>query len=606
MRPLLFLLSALFLPLHADTVETEARRQVKAANRILHNWHLANPKQEVRKLHLVYWTPSDRKPAADHQARLSRMMEHIQAFYAREMKRIGFGPRTFNLDYDDEKKLVIHLVTGRGPFADYNVQSGNKIRSECLPVLRKAGINADRETIVLFCNMAEWDAEKLIFKHRSPYYAGGSHRQGTAWQLDSPELDPLLLSKKQPLISDGQYGRISLGKHNSIFIGGVAHELGHALSLPHNRERADERAAHGTALMGSGNRSYGDELRGEGKGSFLTLAHALRLASHPQFSGSVKGMYQRSELEISNLKITAQGSEIQLSGRLQATPPVYAVIAYADPEGGSDYDATTATAVPDRHGMFILRCRGLAKGKHASLRLVACHVNGASSPAQRYRFGYALDKEGTIDISATRERLALAPLVSALTKRNKAGAEAAFAHLKKKAADGPEGRTVRIGTNLLSELITPELKELKSPSQIEASLTRIPLTSTNPSAAKVGWLRPCYNHVPNPGLLLESVGRVWEHGIYAHAPARHLYQLDGKWSGLSGSAGVAEGSTGSVVFVVSADGKEFWRSKTVKAGHLATFDLKLTGVKELELLVEDARDGTASDWGLWLEPVLRR
>jgi len=36
--------------------------------------------------------------------------------------------------------------------------------------------------------------------------------------------------------------------------------------------------------------AYGDEERDEGKGSFLTLAHALRLASHPQFSGSIKGL----------------------------------------------------------------------------------------------------------------------------------------------------------------------------------------------------------------------------------------------------------------------------------------------------------------------------
>ena len=90
------------------------------------------------------------------------------------------------------------------------------------------------------------------------------------------------------MITDGEYGRISLGKHNSIFIGGMAHELGHALGLPHCRGSADE-AQLGTALMGSGNRTFGDEIRGEGRGTFLSRAHALRLASHPQFSNSLQG-----------------------------------------------------------------------------------------------------------------------------------------------------------------------------------------------------------------------------------------------------------------------------------------------------------------------------
>ena len=182
------------------------------------------------------------------------------------------------------------------------------MRKDCVPVLEKAGIDANRETILIFCNLATWDPEKLIFKHKSPYYAGGSHRDGTAWQLDSPELDTINLAKTKPMMRDGEYGRISLGKHNSIFIGGIGHELGHelghGLSLPHNKARPDEATTSRTALMGSGNRTYGDEVRKEGKGSFLTLAHALRLAAHPQFSGSVKGMDFQAGQKFSDFKVS--------------------------------------------------------------------------------------------------------------------------------------------------------------------------------------------------------------------------------------------------------------------------------------------------------------
>lgn len=105
------------------------------------------------------------------------------------------------------------------------------------------------------------------------------------------------------MLRDGQYGRISLGKYNSIFVGGVCHELGHALGLPHNMERPDEQKAFGTALMGSGNRTYGDNLRDEGRGSFLTLGEGLRLAAHPLFTHSEKGIGLPANARLENLQV---------------------------------------------------------------------------------------------------------------------------------------------------------------------------------------------------------------------------------------------------------------------------------------------------------------
>ena len=394
----IYYLIALLFPIsaaHAD-LQDDIKTKVKAARAILDTWHANKPRLVSRQLHIVYWTPADRDPATAYRQRLSRILSHIRKFYADEMERTGFGRRTINLQQDNDNLLKIHLVKGADPYAKYSVKSGQKIRQECLPVLRRAGIDSSRETIVIFCNLGEWDEKTRTMRHKSPYYAGGSHRSGTAWQLDEPILDTRNLTDKT-MIRDGQYGRISMGKHNTIFIGGIAHELGHALSLPHNRERPDERAAFGTALMGSGNRTYGDELRGDGKGSFLTLAHAMRLASHPQFSGSVKGLSLPARANFSDFKITKVPGGFHCSGRVNSKIPVYALVAYADPEGGSDYDATTVTAVPDGSGKFLLKCTTHASGKNAQLRIIACHANGATS---KKTFSYSVANDGSVDISS--------------------------------------------------------------------------------------------------------------------------------------------------------------------------------------------------------------
>src|SRR5262249_8203089 len=156
------------------------------------------------------------------------------------------------------------------------------------PVLNRAGILLEHETVLIFCHLATYDEKAGTFRHHSPYFGAWSQQSGLCYAADWSTQDLNNLKKTQPKLNDGEYGDMSLGKHTTIFLGGIAHELGHAFALPHCGERWDEKAL-GTSLMGVGNHTYREELRGEGKGSFLTMASALRLASRPLFNGSVKG-----------------------------------------------------------------------------------------------------------------------------------------------------------------------------------------------------------------------------------------------------------------------------------------------------------------------------
>lgn len=404
---LLFLCPAILSA--AATPQEEIKAQVPAARAILDSWQAKDPLRAGRKLHIVYWTPSDREPSPRYRERLSVIMRDIRKFYGSEMERLGFGNRTFTLDEAADGMLNIHLVTGAHPYDHYEVKSGGEIRKECLPALQKDGLDAGNETLVLFCNMSNWDAEKRTISQNSPYYASGTNRGGTAWQVDSPILELESLAKNEPRVMDKQYGNISIGRYSSIFIGGIAHELGHAFGLPHNEARADEAAAFGTALMGSGNRTYGENLRGEGKGSFLNLTHALQLASHPLFCGSIKGWEDKPSARPAGLTVKVEGKSIVLSGKVTAEVPVYAVQAYFDPEGGSDYDATTASAVPDKDGNFTLTGTALRAGKAGELRLNFLQADGIPSGflgGTPYKYPYTVAADGTPDVRGIEEKLA--------------------------------------------------------------------------------------------------------------------------------------------------------------------------------------------------------
>lgn len=597
--------ASFILPCLISTVvgspQAEIDAKVPQARAILDAWQAKDPQRAEKKIHIVYWTPSDREPAPRYRERLGVIMEDIRDFYAKEMKRLGFGPRTIRLDYAEDGMMKVHVVKGRQPYADYDVQSGGPIRNECLATLRAAGIDPENETIVIFCNMSNWDAENRIITQNSPYYAGGSNRQGTAWQVDSPILELASLAKKEPRVKDGQYGDISIGRYNSIFIGGVCHELGHALGLPHNKQRPDEQAAFGTALMGSGNRSYGENLRGEGKGSFLTLAHGLKLASHPIFSGSVKGIDLPSNAEVSPVKIENRGKAFTLSGAVKADPPAYAVLGYMDPDGGGDYDATTCTAIPDAEGNFVLDANALAAGKSGVFRVVVVQANGAANSfagaSSRITFPYLVAGDGSVDLSASQARLELAPLLESL----EGPAEGVAVALRAVEASNA-GPLVKETARVLAASVG--FKPGSVPAVAEGALCH--LSDAAMKSMRVGYGRALPNRLPE-GLLFSCGSRLFPRGLYAHAKSSHVWDLGGKWETLEGHAGLPDGHDGgSCVFVVKADGKEVWRSPKTEPGALRSFKVSVEGVSNLELLVEDAGDGIGSDWGCWFAPQVTR
>ncbi len=99
-------------------------------------------------------------------------------------------------------------------------------------------------------------------------------------------------------------------------------------------------------------------------------------------------------------------------------------------------------------------------------------------------------------------------------------------------------------------------------------------------------------------------GRTWSRGLATHAVSSFRIDLRGRALRLLAEVGVddevKEGAPSSIIFVVRGDKRELWRSAVARAFQPAQrVDLDLTGVRQLELAVEDAGDGINWDHADW-------
>ncbi len=340
----------------------------------------------LKALRVIYFTPADRDPVRQYEHRLEALLEDLRAFYRQEMNRNGFGPRTFELERDSQGKFVVHLVRGRkaaGVYIDQWKDRRQLIGDECEQALAAKRIWFSNETVAIVCNLANWNPQTHTFTHPSPYSGDWTRTGGLCWLMDSPILNLDYLPLKEPVVQDPQFGQVPLGRRNSMFIGSIGHELGHAFGMLHSGERWDEKT-RGKSLMGIGNLQY----RLPGKGVFLTMASAMRLAARPLFNGSDKGFGQVPKLSQCDLTLSTNVTRPELAGRpgafrLEGTvkgwPPVYGVLAYFDSLHDGGYESPTATAVPDAEGKFALEISDLEPCQDGKLFISFCHANGTTS-----------------------------------------------------------------------------------------------------------------------------------------------------------------------------------------------------------------------------------
>lgn len=201
---------------------------------------------------------------------------------------------------------------------------------------------------------------------------------------------------------------------------------------------------------------------------------------------------------------------------------------------------------------------------------------------------------------------ALNPLISDVLEEDISAARLDLSKIEHGNATGFEKK---VAANLEATL---ENDPKPSPADVPLSVAQISLGDCRSESAEVGWLKPAANRIPlNSEIespLLDS-GKIYATGLFAHSPSRYVYNLDGKWKTLRGEAGLHtafQGIAYGVVFVIKADGTTVFRSGAVSGADHPLYDVDVTGVKTLEMIVEQAQQQNGGDWGLWLDPILSR
>jgi len=548
---------------------------------------------EIPPLKVVCFIPADCEPFENREERLGRVMVHVQDFFRQGMEANGVGAKTFELEWTAPGKLRLYTIKGKKKQDEYGRNDAGIVRGEVKAALAEQyNIDADREHIIIFQSLLKWEDGKAT--ELGPYVGGGGSQSGTAWVYDDPLLDAAKLSSREP---GGYYHRpVSIGQFNTHYIGGVAHELGHAFGLPHDKETDAEKATLGTSLMGSGNHTYGNELRNQGLGTFLSPASALQLATVRAFVGNISGSRDRAAWRIEDLEATYKDGKITFSGRFMATPPVIGIIAYNDDENiPGDYDAKTWITKPDRGGRFSIEVSDLKQTSY-QLRLVAVHDAGQKS---RSVYNYTVNAEGP-DLSIFDKSLPIEDIKVAFLSNDQERLDGILSELTAK----HPGSAVQRKAKHFSDLLKGTFPQIDLPA-LPADVLKADLTWAKFVSARTGWGTVRRGSAPEDGFL-QVGGTFFELGLYAHAPSSYKFDLSGQWKVFKGGYGLQDGHGGSVVFVVRGDDKELYRSRLITDRRLRRLEINVADVKQLELVVEDGGNGNSSDWGLWIEPTLER
>ncbi|RNA61417.1 T9SS C-terminal target domain-containing protein [Chryseobacterium nematophagum] len=326
MRNLNFILTKLVILLIFLSAQIKAQTYTSVYNGI--NYSSPNP----YNLNVVYFVANDVILDPTYKIRLSALLLWGQNFYKQNMISNGYGPKTFNLftEGSNPNNVKIIVIHGSKPLSGYPYNNFNPMLNDINEYFANNPEQKNSQHMLVIAAIPDQATASV------PFYGIGK----TCFALDYPQFDI-------------QY----LGTNTHEFtkwFGGMMHELGHGLNLPHSKQTNTENSNpnQGMNLMSAGNYTLGLSP------TFINRAGSAILSNCEVFANATGTIYYNGHIAgLTSLNTTFNNNILTVSGEFQSNKPVTDINIYQDPHpephtvGGEAYDRK-AWSVPPSGNYF--------------------------------------------------------------------------------------------------------------------------------------------------------------------------------------------------------------------------------------------------------------
>lgn len=276
-------------------------------------------------LNVVFFEPTDVSVNQDFLDRVSDVMLYVQEWYAVQMDAQGYGKKTFGLNINSNGKVKLIKIKGKKSSSEY---SKNRLQIK---------------------------GEVNDYFNQNPFEKDSQHifvlgKEGSGLPFVGIGKIAFASSKDFNLKPTGKYfNGFELKKCDKL--GGIMHELGHSLNLPHMAHRGSD--LPNISLMSFGNRHY---QKGNEDETFLLPSSCAILNVNQTFNSRNNGINYYDSNPMVNMveyeiKKDSDQSAIIAEGKFTSSvKPTHVYIGHngypKSGNGNSSYDEVTFTTTP--------------------------------------------------------------------------------------------------------------------------------------------------------------------------------------------------------------------------------------------------------------------
>jgi hypothetical protein len=560
---------------------------ILAAEQVIKRYH-AGAASNQRVVKVVYFHGKDMQPLPHWEERLNRTLNDVSRYYKEEFSKYGIKSNGVPFEKSGDK-YVITVVEGDLPSRDYNPGSGKAIQDE-IGKKNDRKIDLSKDHVLVFTGLSYKRADSTYVFH-SPYWGTGFSLRGLCLVADCELLDSKLLTDTIQRMKFSEmaiaFKECGVAEFNSWYIGGIAHEMGHMFGLPHDNGNPTELASSEISLMGQyGSRHFRGYLWGDKQSSVISAAGIMQLISHPVFTQSVRALNDIPESNNDTLRFENNGKGILIKTTISPRSLPYACYTLLRTVDIIEYFNTSSIHLMGPANELNIQFGKLPGGMY-QLGIVLVYLNGATQSMQQIFF---VNSDGVAQI----------PKLPMITDVN---IKAFHDRLLKEEKTNETALKLKILETLIHPAPTTDPQT--------ATGKRLFLSDAKWEKAEVGWQEPARNYYTRETertFFLQNQGKLYEKGLFAHAPSVYSFNLGKKWHTFSALAAFRDDliEAGFVRFTIWGDGKLLYSSPVLTTGQQTPVRIDIREVNILELKAESTALNNGHCWSIWLNPVLER